>query len=247
MILHLVELPIAMRALHHWAGRRLPSPDLDEGVALHHLLAETFGPAVLQPFRLMVAPRARDGSLYAYAAVDAETLRNTARASLTPDLAAVIRLDQLRSIPRPFATWQEGQQLGFDLRLRPVVRLASDLHGKDDHGASVNFRKGAEIDAFLSEVLRGRSASREGVYLRWLADRLSPAATLDHSASRLARFERARILRDGRMVDGPDAVIHGTLTIGDPEAFATVLAKGVGRHRSYGYGMLLLRPAQKPR
>lgn len=56
MILHLVELPIAMRALHHWAGRRLPSPDLDEGVALHHLLAETFGPAVLQPFRLMVAP-----------------------------------------------------------------------------------------------------------------------------------------------------------------------------------------------
>lgn len=31
-------------------------------------MAEVFGPAALQPFRLLVAPRAQTGTLYAYAA-----------------------------------------------------------------------------------------------------------------------------------------------------------------------------------
>jgi len=36
------------------------------------------------------------------------------------------------------------------------------------------------------------------------------------------------------------------LTVTDGEAFARLLAKGVGRHTAYGYGMLLLRPARGP-
>ena len=40
--------------------------------------------------------------------------------------------------------------------------------------------------------------------------------------------------------------MRGVLTITDPDAFAQLLARGVGRHRSYGYGMLLLRPPGKP-
>ena len=34
----------------------------------------------------------------------------------------------------------------------------------------------------------------------------------------------------------------GTLTIGDPDAFAAILSRGVGRHAAFGYGMLLLSP-----
>jgi CRISPR system Cascade subunit CasE len=55
------------------------------------------------------------------------------------------------------------------------------------------------------------------------------------------------VQRNGRRIEGPDAVVHGTLTITDPVAFAGLLARGVGRHRSYGYGMLLLRPPQRGR
>jgi CRISPR system Cascade subunit CasE len=243
MNLHLVELPLSLRALHLWAGARGLGPD--EGTALHHLLGETFGNAALQPFRLMVAPRAQKGTLYAYATADADTLRGQAMASLIPAHASVVSLDQLRSLPRPAIAWKAGQRIGFDLRLRPVVRLASNLTDIDDSGEPVSLRKGAEVDAFLAAAFRGRPATREDVYLDWLAARLAPAAELDLATSRLASFQRTFVQRNCRRIEGPDAVVHGTLTITDPAAFADLLARGVGRHRSYGYGMLLLRPPQR--
>ena len=43
--------------------------------------------------------------------------------------------------------------------------------------------------------------------------------------------------------EGPDAVLAGVLEVTDGEAFAALLRRGVGRHRAFGFGMLLLRPA----
>lgn len=242
MSLHLIEMPLSLSALNRWAGQRKIGRGLfDEGLALHHLLGEAFGSAALQPFRLLVAPRARVGTLYAYSTVPAEELRATATASIGPSEAKVVSLDDLRSIERPEATWQEGMRLGFDLKSRPVVRLASPLIGKD-----VQFQKGAEVDIFLAETLRNDCARRrEDVYLDWLAARLAPVADLERESSRLHQFRRVRGLRGGRRVEGPEAVIHGTLRVRDPQEFAELLFRGVGRHRSYGYGMLLLRPPQR--
>lgn len=247
MTLHLIELPLVLRDLHVWAGERDLGDGFDEGVALHHLLGEVFGPAVLQPFRLMVSPRGRTGTLYAYARDDADTLRATALAILTPGRAAAIGLDRLRSIPRPPETWKVGQRLGFDVRLRPVVRLHADLAGTTRDGTSVLFRKGAEVDVFLARRLRGEAVTREDACLDWLADRLAPAALLERSASELSSFRRLRAVRGRRHLEGPDATIHGTLTVADPAAFAAMLARGIGRHRAYGYGMLLLRPPRRTR
>jgi CRISPR system Cascade subunit CasE len=42
---------------------------------------------------------------------------------------------------------------------------------------------------------------------------------------------------------GPDATFTGLLAVGNPEAFAGLLARGIGRHRAFGFGMLLLRSA----
>jgi len=247
MSLHMIELPLELRRLHLWAGARSlgGGRTFDEGLALHHLLGEVFGPAVLQPFRLLVAPHARRGTLYAYSGRDAEALRTAAAATLGPSEAEVLTLDRLRSLPRPTAAWQEGQRLGFDLRFRPVVRLASRLTGRTEAGEAVDLAKGAEIDVFLAAVLRGAEVTRAAVYLDWLAARLGAAAQLDPDATRLASFQRSRVMRGDRRVEGPDAVAHGTLTVTDPDAFAALLARGVGRHRSYGYGMLLLRPPQR--
>lgn len=247
MSLHLIELPVSMRALHLWAGGRGMGSSFDEGLALHHLLGEAFGPGMLQPFRLMVAPGARAGTVYAYSMRDAEALCQEARCLITPALADVVALNQLRSLPRPASGWTAGQRLGFDIRLRPVVRLASALSGKNENGAETAFRKGAEVDAFLAAALRDQQTSREENYMGWLGERLGSAAALDLTASRLASFQRTRVQRNDKPLDGPDAVIHGTLTISDPHAFADLLARGVGRHRSYGYGMLLLRPPQRGR
>ncbi|MGD9861774.1 MAG: type I-E CRISPR-associated protein Cas6/Cse3/CasE, partial [Pseudodonghicola sp.] len=200
-----------------------------------------FGPAALQPFRLMVAPRARSGTLYGYADREAEALRGAAAAVIGPAEAGVIRLDRLGSIPRPAATWAEGMRLGFDLRLRPVVRLASAIEREGE-----GFAKGAEVDAFLAETLRHDQARpREAVYLDWLAARLAPAAELERETSRMASFRRVRSRRGGKRVEGPEIKVHGTLRVTDPGGFADLLARGVGRHRAYGYGMLLLRPPQR--
>ncbi|WP_397544751.1 type I-E CRISPR-associated protein Cas6/Cse3/CasE [Roseovarius salis] len=242
MTLHLVEMPLSLPALNRWAGHRNIGRGLfDEGLVLHHLLGEAFGPAALQPFRLLVAPRARTGTLYAYSAVAAEELRAAVALSIGPSETEVVSLDALRSVERPKTTWQKGMPLGFDLKIRPTVRLASPLKGKD-----VQFPKGAEVDAFLSETLRNDHARpREEVYLDWLEARLAAVADLERDASRLHQFRRVRSMRGGRRVEGPEVVIHGTLTVRNPEGFASLLARGVGRHRSYGYGMLLLRPPQR--
>jgi CRISPR system Cascade subunit CasE len=42
--------------------------------------------------------------------------------------------------------------------------------------------------------------------------------------------------------EGPDATMSGTLRIDDPSAFASALSHGIGRHRTFGFGMLLLAP-----
>ena len=88
--------------------------------------------------------------------------------------------------------------------------------------------------------------TREAVYLDWLTERLGSTVRLDRAACRLARFRRIRVARGNRGPEGPDATIHGTLIVTDPVSFAALLARGVGRHRAYGYGMLLLRPPSLP-
>ncbi|KPQ08601.1 MAG: subtype I-E CRISPR-associated protein Cse3 [Rhodobacteraceae bacterium HLUCCA12] len=242
MSLHLIEMPLSLPSLNRWAGQRnLGRNQFDEGLALHHLLGEAFGPAVLQPFRLLVASRARTGTLYAYSAASAEELRASAAPVLGPSEAEVVSLDALRSIERPENTWKMGARLGFDLKSRPVVRLASAIESADGR-----FQKGAEVDVFLAKTLRNDEARpREDVYLDWLAARVSPAAELVRDECRLHQFRRVRSLRGGHRVEGPEAVIHGTLVVHEPQEFSRLLARGVGRHRSYGYGMLLLRPPQR--
>lgn len=247
--LHLIETPLDLRRLHEWAERRnfAGRGSLDEGHALHHLLDETFGRSVLKPFRVMAAPRARSATLFGYSDRPGDALRVGAATVATPGAIEVLDLGAMRSVPRPASAWREGQRLGFDLRARPVIRLARALDGPGGR-----LGKGAEVDAFLAEALSEHAGdrsgmaraerSREAVYLDWLAHRLTGVANLDRGATRLARFQRLRAMRGGKPVEGPEAIIHGTLTVTDPAAFADRLARGVGRHRAYGYGMLLLRP-----
>ena len=236
--LHLISLPLELRPFRQWAAAR--KIGTDEGRALHHLLGETFGKGALQPFRLMVAPGAYSGTLYAYTLSDQDSLQQTARETGLPDALDVCNPDRL-SIKTMPKCWSEGRRLAFDLRARPVRRLLKPA-GK--------FAKGAEMDAFLLEALRrfpgGPPADggieREAVYRDWLAERLTGAARLKQV--RIARLERSTVQRGDKSPEGPDATFHGELVITDATAFAKTLAAGVGRHTAYGYGMLLLRPAR---
>ncbi|WP_295048847.1 type I-E CRISPR-associated protein Cas6/Cse3/CasE [uncultured Paracoccus sp.] len=251
MTLWMLRLPLDPSALARYAAERgwMHRRGHDEGRALHHLLTETFGKtadavpkSAFQPFRLL--PGRKGGSLYGYSTVAPEALRDMAQAIAPPEALALLPLSGLQAKPMP-QVWRAGQVLGFDLRVRPVVRLNSAIPPDADPRGR-GFRKGAEIDAHVAAQARSAApVLRDQVYLDWLAARLSPAADLIRETTLLHRFQRSQTLRQS-LSEGPDAVFHGTLRITDPDGFALLLSRGVGRHCAYGFGMLLLRAPQSP-
>jgi CRISPR system Cascade subunit CasE len=89
------------------------------------------------------------------------------------------------------------------------------------------------------------------VYAEWLARELARGEAASVERLQLDGFRLAASVRKGsaaegrrpaRRVAGPDALFSGELTVRDPAGFAALLARGVGRHRAFGFGMLLLRP-----
>lgn len=266
-VLHLVSLPIDLREFRRLAVFR--GFGADEGRALHHLLSEAFGKGLLQPFRLMPAPKGTSGghgaTLYAYTGTPEEVLRENLELA-APELFSALGAEHLALREMPEA-WREGRRLAFDLRVRPVRRLLKPLEGwsREENRRGLKgedlrgpMKKGSEVDAFLVARLRQfpeglpedaqtGEFSRESVYLDWLAERFEDAAILDRQATRMTRFARDHVQRragNGKeaISEGPDATFHGELMVKDGQAFQKLLTSGVGRHTAFGFGMLLLRP-----
>jgi len=242
MTLHLIRLQPNPAALAAWSTRHgLTSPDGDFGYALHALLAATFGELAPKPLRYLGG---REG-LLAYTSADPESLRLNAQMA-TPDVARALGLDAMDSRPFP-DVWKTGQRIGFDVRVRPVVRT----------------KGGRERDAYLHSLGeksngtpqsdRGALAERGTIYRDWLAKQFAVDDAADISEIRMDAFRLTRVVRKMGVTDkgqrssqsvcGPDVVFKGQLLVGNSEAFARLLSRGVGRHRAFGFGMLLLRPA----
>ena len=254
--LQMIRAEINVREFHRWMGsRRLQDPDH----AMHCLLTECFGDLAPKPFRLIMPRGGSSGCLYGYGRAGADALREAAQMYGDP-LQCRIVTEKLDSKPMP-SEWQADKRLGFDVRIRPVVRLLKDLSrvpvGKQRlfrtrPGEEDRPRPGKECDVFQWEALLhpkgGMNRGREEVYADWLSEKLgkSGAASLELEQTKLVSFQRTRAIRKLRAghSEGPDAIMRGILTITDPGAFAELLGKGIGRHRAYGYGMLLLRPAR---
>ena len=237
--LQMLRAEVNVREFQRWMGmRRLQDPDH----ATHCLLTECFGDLAPKPFRMIVPRVGATGCLYGYGQAGADALRESSDICADPLQASIIPASTIDSKVMP-SKWRTGKRLGFEVRIRPVVRRT--CHAEE--------RAGKECDAFLYEALQhpekgGMERTREQVYAEWLADQLARigGASLDLEQTRLVAFQRTRAFRKlrARYSEGPDAVMQGILTVTDSAAFAALLARGVGRHRAYGYGMLLLRPAR---
>ena len=253
-ILQMVRAEVNVRDFQRWMGtRRLQDPDH----AMHCLLTECFGDLAPKPFRLMVTRGAATGCLYGYGHADADALRDAAAVCADPLQSRILPAAGMDSKPMP-SEWQAGRRLGFEVRIRPVVRLERDtsripeeVHRTFKEGG---LRPGKECDAFLYEAIRhpdrgGMTRTREQVYAGWLLAQFDRrgGACLEMDSVKLSSFQRTRAYRKmrARHTEGPDAVMRGIMTITDPDAFSGTLSQGIGRHRSYGYGMLLLRPARQ--
>ncbi|MCL5669517.1 MAG: type I-E CRISPR-associated protein Cas6/Cse3/CasE [Gammaproteobacteria bacterium] len=238
MTFQLLRLQPDAKALAVWATRHgVLSPDGDYGYALHALLSAAFGEQAPKPFRYM----GNKQGLLAYTLENLETLRLHASLA-TPDVARALGLGELDARPFPSA-WKEGQALGFEVRVRPVIRA----------------KDGRERDAFLHAVDAipaaegGGIAQRAMIYSDWLAKQFAIDGAAQINQAQMEEFRLTRVLRkagtgeNGKRkplgVTGPDAVFKGQLQVGNPDTFARLLARGVGRHRAFGFGMLLLKPA----
>jgi CRISPR system Cascade subunit CasE len=151
-----------------------------------------------------------------------------------------------------------GARFRFTLRACPTVRtrrLGTVDRPTDRRGRP----RSREIDAWLArclEVGTGEGApaiDRGEVYAGWLTQKVGSAAAIERC--RLVAFCRGRLLRRthrsehdsarrNRYCERPVAILEGTLSVRDGAAFRELLARGVGRHRAFGFGMLLLRPAR---
>jgi CRISPR system Cascade subunit CasE len=238
MALYLCRQHIDLGKLYQWAGRRkLFSGAFDEGYALHALLTENLGDHAPQPFRLIHTPRAKTGTLYGYSPHSASQINQTAAEIAEPDFQQITSTVMDKEMP---CTWQEGKRFGFDIKIRPTSRF------RDTKGNMI------ERDAFLSHVNAfpdDKSIDRNQVYAAWLAERLANNGALltEDGTINMPTFRRCKIVRKrgcrGRS-EGPDCVLRGVLEVTDQAAFNQLLGKGAGRHKAYGYGMLLLRPAR---
>jgi len=241
--LYLLHTQPDPQRLAAWAARqRLLDPHGDLGYALHALLHAAFGEHAPQPFRYLDAEQ----GLLAYTRLSpAELVQCAALADF--DVAAALglgqTLDHAGLNARPFPTqWPAGHVLGFEVRVRPVIREA---------------RTGRERDAFLAAIEKTGDSKldRGDVYVQWLRELLTRQGGAELLDAGVSRYQMLGVTRKNqkssadeprhsRLVCGPDAVISGQLRVTDPQAFAQLLSNGVGRHRAFGFGLLLLRSAR---
>lgn len=235
--LHMVRIDLLPAALMKFASAQGLARSDDDGLGytLHAWLAAMFGPRAPKPFRLMPDKRRAARTLLGYSRESGVALTEHARTFADPAAHVAMATDVVASKPMP-DIWREGQTIGFQTMACPMSR-----------------KDGKEKDVYLRALDRlGDSApTREQCYLEWFARQLETVAT--PSDLRLEGFGRVRMTRKssapggGRRlveVERPQALFNGVLTIRDPEGFAGLLARGVGRHRAFGFGMLLLQPAR---
>lgn len=222
----------------------------DPGYVFHALLKAAFGALAPKPFWYRVG---REG-LLAFTRHDPQSLRHSASLAI-PDVCAALGLNpdasDLGLTSRRYPDrWAAGHRLAFETRARPIVR------SKPPEGRVAV----AERDAFLAHLDRlpaespaDTPATREVVYLEWLAGQLAREGAAQLESARVVQYRLTSVLRqqglreDGRrarsMVSGPEVVIAGTLRVSSTDAFAGLLTRGVGRHRAFGFGLILLSPA----
>lgn len=242
MTLHLARIGIDPQALRTYAAMTRTGDD-DGLYATHHALRKMFGDNAPQPFHAVLS--GPEPHVVGY--LDAE--RAGLLASMEGKGDAVLRRvfsDRVLTREMP-AVWEDGARLSFRLRGRTVVRYSEEV--ADLVEKTTGWRPPAEVDAVLAASRKtGTPADPNEVCREWLERRLGDVATVETFVLkdyRQVSSKRSSHGPDGRvMVPGPDATMAGILTVHDGERFAGMLARGIGRHSAFGYGMMMVSRAR---
>jgi hypothetical protein len=207
--------------------------DLD--MLIKTILTEAFGGAVVRPWSLH-RHSGQIGIVIGYSAISVVDIDMRLKMAL-PSIQTAIKAVHGHALP----SLAKDQTFRFSVRLCPTMRITPAKDKSHAHG---------EIDAFLVAVQRGeKNIDREGVYARYLADRLK-GATIERA--KLTRFRLEQMTRPHRGPSAPlsgfaqrvvpDAVLEGILKVSEPELLLRTLTSGVGRQRAFGRGYVRLEP-----
>ncbi len=245
--LHLVRIVLDRRAILRVGVRHRLGQSADDGALLHAGLSQLFASStdpVRLPLHTFAVDDARAASLHqperlfllAYSRTDAQSLT----ALMGPSSYDLLIRCESREMPE----LERNQRLSFRTRVCPVVRTkkpGSRFSRREATGRVI----AREVDAFVHATLGLQPdvrIDRAAVYERWLRDRVERQGACAVEQIDLAEFRRETMRRGGTRIERPDTVLEGTLVVGDPDEFRKLLVRGVGRHRAYGFGMILLRP-----
>lgn len=222
------------------ARRGLLNGESDSGYAVHSLLGELFQDLAPKPFFISNWDK-RFFTLLFYSDSTREDFMNQARLFSDPSCYSVVDWDRFDQKPLP-EKWNPGLKLGFDVRVCPVKRKK----------AVEGFRtqNGAEIDAYLS-YLENRDKdqaiqTRFQVYEEWVRKQLEESEVkclkIETKSFKLISLQRRNNEREIKSyITRPEAFVNGVIEIINPESFSQLMKRGIGRHRAFGFGMILLK------
>jgi CRISPR system Cascade subunit CasE len=229
MVRLVVDRPALMKFAHDQGLLR--HDDEGHGYVLHAWLLAIFGRVAPKPFRFLE----NRSEVLGYGMASRGEMLEHARAFASPPAWAVLVPDSLSSKQMP-AAWRVGQRLEMEVLVCPITR-----------------KDGIEKDVFLRAVDRlGEAVPPRGeVYVDWFRRQWGDAVHFEQI--QLAGVSRQRFLRRGRVgggdarpprsIERPQALFRAVAEVHDGEAFGRVVGRGIGRHRAFGFGMVLLKPA----
>lgn len=247
--IRMVRLAPDLAALARWvaAGGQAALRE-DTGYALHAALRACLGHAAPKPFALLERPGSVQ--LIGYTGHGEAELHRAFGLAATSDplAAAALGLGAAQSqipVVKPMpGEWRTGEVLSFETRVAPVVRSRAAAPGGGY----------PEIDAaFHPDFVGDAPGDRAAAHARWLARELARGGAAELLTHRVLAFQLAPMARRSQRLEGsarsvrrgllPDLTVRGQLRVQDGTAFSALLARGLGRHRSFGFGCLLLAPA----
>jgi CRISPR system Cascade subunit CasE len=239
---HLLRIPLDPANLYRVAASRgISGRTLDSGYFAHCITREIWQERAPAPFVLRGNGRRLD--IWGYSCSSAEELLSHLEAFADPLLCKAIG-DRHELSSRKMPIFKEGQRIGFQLRACPVVRLSKASYG---HNA------GSELDAYKHHVLQlgTPEIDREEVYRRWLIRRLNATDLTGVTVNnvKIAGFSSEALVRrtQGETREAvrllrPDVHFEGEITVQKGEVFNDLLIHGVGRHKAFGFGALIVVP-----
>ncbi len=240
--LHMIQCTLDPKAFMAFAQEQGLDPgrdELDLGYLGHAWLKAAFGDLAPCPWRLLMprrADRRRPSRILAYSGQPAEALADHLARYADPSVTAVCSPEAVlgKALPRE---WPANRRYAFEALCCPVGRKA---------------RTGQEKDVFLIEADHaGENAlDRSEVYRRWFRSQAEAMEGIHVEDVALEGFRLSKTLRKthGQPREAtrrlrPQAVFQGILQVRDGASLMSLLRRGIGRHRAFGFGMVLLRPA----